>query len=218
MNAVLFVLMSVSFIAAALFAVIAWRVLRVEQLRSQARVKALAAAIDEDVAAEYAPIPIAGADTLFRAPAARLTGRPMLRALVVIGMVLALGAAAAVSRDDAPQTPASAMPTALELLSTQHTLSDGMLAVTGLVRNPSAASRLRRVTAVVFAFDREGAFLASGRAPVDFAVLDSGDESPFTVSVPNADRAARYRVSFRTDEGLVRHVDQRARPSQLAGR
>ena len=58
------------------------------------------------------------------------------------------------------------------------------LTVSGLVRNPGAGAAVNGVTAVVFAFDRDGAFVASGRAPLDFGALAPGDESPFVVTVP----------------------------------
>jgi hypothetical protein len=72
------------------------------------------------------------------------------------------------------------------------------------------------VTAVVFAFDRNGGFVASGRAPLDFGSLAPGDESPFVVAVPNVSQVARYRVSFRTGRGIVRHVDRRGDQVQFA--
>ena len=37
-----------------------------------------------------------------------------------------------------------------------------------------------------------------------------GDESPFVVTIPNVADVARYRVSFRTEAGTLRHVDRRA--------
>ena len=62
---------------------------------------------------------------------------------------------------------------------------------------------------MVFTFDRSGNFVTSGRAPVEFLSLAAGDESPFKVSVPNAGEVSRYRVSFRTETGVVRHIDKR---------
>ena len=58
-------------------------------------------------------------------------------------------------------------------------------------------------------------FLASGRAPLDFPLLQPGDESPFTVTVPNSPAIGRYRVTFRTESGVVPHVDRRS-DSQVA--
>ena len=64
--------------------------------------------------------------------------------------------------------------------------------------------------------DRSGTFAGSGRAPLDFTTLDPGDESPFVVTLPNAAGVGRYRVSFRTEDGAVRHVDRRAEQARLA--
>jgi hypothetical protein len=64
--------------------------------------------------------------------------------------------------------------------------------------------------AVVFVFDRDGGFVASGRAPLEFATIARGDESPFQVTIPDVKEVGRYRVSFRTQAGIVRHVDLRS--------
>jgi hypothetical protein len=61
----------------------------------------------------------------------------------------------------------------------------------------------------VFVFVKGGAFVASARAPLDYQELTPGDESPFTVTVPNVSEVARYRVSFRNDRDVVSHVDRR---------
>ena len=66
------------------------------------------------------------------------------------------------------------------------------------------------------AFDKSGTFVASGRAPLDFTTLQAGDESPFVVTIPNVSEVGRYRVSFRTDGGMLRHVDRRSDQLRLA--
>ena len=62
---------------------------------------------------------------------------------------------------------------------------------------------------MVFLFDRMGTFVTSSRANVDFLKLGAGDESPFVVSLDAPATVARYRVSFRTDDGIVPHIDRR---------
>ena len=54
-----------------------------------------------------------------------------------------------------------------------------------------------------------GTFVTSSRANVDFLKLGAGDESPFVVSLDAPATVARYRVSFRTDDGVVPHIDRR---------
>ena len=98
----------------------------------------------------------------------------------------------------------------LELVSLTHQRQNSKLAVSGLVRNPVSGKPLERLSAVVFLFDRTGTFVTSSRANVDFLKLGSGDESPFVVSLDAPQTVARYRVSFRTDEGIVPHVDHRS--------
>ena len=137
------------------------------------------------------------------------------RVLAVVTAVLFVGLAGTIgwmlsqSRSVAASAQVSAP---LELLSLTHERQASRLAVSGLVRNPVAAHPLARLSAVVFLFDAGGTLVGSGRAPVDFTVLGAGDESPFLVSVDAPATVARYRVSFRMDDGLVPHVDRRAAP------
>ena len=106
----------------------------------------------------------------------------------------------------------------LELVSLSHARQNQKLAVSGLVRNPAAGAPIEHLSAVVFLFDRVGTFITSSRANVDFLKLGAGDESPFVVSLDAPSTVARYRVSFRTDAGLVPHVDRRgASPAAVEG-
>jgi len=105
----------------------------------------------------------------------------------------------------------------LELVSLTHQRQDQKLAVSGLVRNPAAGQPVERLSAVVFLFDRAGTFITSSKANVDFLKLGSGDESPFVVSLDAPATVARYRVSFRTDEGVVPHIDRRDAPPASDG-
>src|SRR5688500_2635847 len=97
----------------------------------------------------------------------------------------------------------------LELVSLSHARQNEKLAVSGLVRNPVSGKPVERLSAVVFLFDRAGTFVTSSRAHVDFLKLGAGDESPFVVSIDAPATVSRYRVSFRTDDGVVPHIDRR---------
>jgi hypothetical protein len=97
----------------------------------------------------------------------------------------------------------------LELVSLSHARQNDKLAVSGLVRNPASGQPVEKLSAVVFLFDRMGTFVSSSRAHVDFLKLGAGDESPFVVSIDAPGTVARYRVSFRTDDGVVPHIDRR---------
>lgn len=201
----------VSLTAAGALGGIALRLHAEQQRRSAARVAALAASIDaadELRAARTTSVPVA---SLFEtAPGRAVQSRPIIKVAVGLVMALLLIVITAMggSSTDSPQ-PTPAAPAPLELVSMRHTRDGGALKVTGLVRNPRTAAAVSRLTAVVFAFDRRGGFLASGRAPLDFLTLEPGDESSFMVNVPDAANAARYRVSFRADAGVLRHVDRR---------
>ena len=111
------------------------------------------------------------------------------------------------SGDEVASSAAASTP--LELISLRHERQDGRLAITGLVRNPVGGQTLDKLAAVAFVFDREGAFLTSARVGVDFTQLAPGDESPFVIRLDAPSHVARYRVSFRTEAGLVPHIDRR---------
>ena len=109
-----------------------------------------------------------------------------------------------------PLPAAAAAAPGLELLSLRDTRQPGTLTITGLVQNPREGAMLTRVTVTAFAFDQNGAFLASGRALLDVTALAPGDESPFVVTVPVSEGVARYRIGFRGDDGrVIAHIDRR---------
>lgn len=119
---------------------------------------------------------------------------------------VAAGAAAQSSRD-------SAAP--LELLSLRHTVSSPKeFTVTGLVQNPREGRSVNGLVAVVYLFDAQGRYLASGKTPIEYSSLRPGDEAPFVVTIPaTSDDVSRYRVGFRLDDGaVVSHVDRRGEP------
>lgn len=132
-------------------------------------------------------------------------------ALVLASVVLfALAARNRAVTTTSAASPGVQAPAALELLSLRDARDGGTLTITGLVRNPRGAAAQSRVTVTAFAFDENGAFLSSGRALLDVTSLAPGDESPFVVSVPASGTVARYRISFRGEDGrVIAHVDRR---------
>lgn len=116
---------------------------------------------------------------------------------------------------DASHAANAAAATALELMSLRQEMQDGRLTISGMVRNPRGGVPQERLTAVVFFFDGAGGFLSSTRAPLDYRALAPGQESPFQLSAPAPVGVARYRVSFRRDEGaVVPHIDRRQQVQQ----
>jgi hypothetical protein len=103
---------------------------------------------------------------------------------------------------------------ALELTSLRNDVTeDGDFIVTGLVHNPVTGVARHGVVAVVYLFDRDGHYFASGRAALELSTFPPGDESPFVVRIPNGAGAIRYRVGFRMEDGgVVAHVDRRGEP------
>jgi hypothetical protein len=216
---VLLVLSILALVTAALFALFAWTVVRDDRRRSAARVAALAStALVDDATSVVVADGRDAAGFMVRDPRAMVAGHPLVKVAVGAAMSIALIVFIAMNgghretREPSAATTTAAMPQqdgSLELLSMRYERDGDTLAVTGLVRNGGGAAA-RDLTAVVFTFDRAGNFVASGRAPLEFTTLAPGDESPFTVTIPNVSDVGRYRVSFRTDAGVVRHVDRRA--------
>lgn len=188
----------VSFAAALACGLIAWRITREERERSAARVAALQQAIDGDLPAVIA--------TPGTTPA--IASAPMVKLAALAVMVAVIAVAVVLQATGSNASGAAAM-APLELLSMRHATDRDGLTVSGLVRNPATGAPVEHLSAVVFAFDDQGNFISSGRAPIDFVSLGSGDESPFVVTIPRAGGVARYRVTFRTGTGVVRHLDKR---------
>jgi hypothetical protein len=202
-----------STLVALVMTVVAWRAVQAERQRSSARVAALAREIHGE------------ASGLFGAASQPAAGSRLGLALAIGGFVVASAAAAAivfsndgpaVSARVAPRVAAANAPpnapSPLELVALGHERDGDTLTVRGVVRNPQGGAEMDRLTAVVFTFSREGGFLNSARAPVDSPALIPGGESTFVVAVPGAQDVGRYRVSFRSDDRVVSHVDKRSRP------
>ena len=51
--------------------------------------------------------------------------------------------------------------------------------------------------------------MAHVHTDVETPALGPGGEAAFVVTMPRAGDAGRYRVSFRTDDRVVSHVDRR---------
>ena len=198
-----------STLVALVMTVVAWRAVQAERQRSSARVAALAREIHGE------------ARGLFGAASPSAAGSRLGLALAIGGFVVASAAAAAIvfSNDGhaasarvAPRVAAANATLPLELVALGHERDGDTLTVRGVVRNPLGGAEMDRLTAVVFTFSREGGFLNSARAPVDSPALIPGGESTFVVAVPGAESVGRYRVSFRSDDRVVSHVDKRGRP------
>jgi len=221
MDVVLLTLTTLSLAAAAGFAVMSWRIGREEQERSRARVTALATSLGPARPAEainpgHATGRVA-VGSVFDRNEQGIAGRPALKFAVVGVMALAIVIGAIIGSRTTSAPPPQAVSTApLELVSMRYVREGGTLTVTGLVRNPANGVRENGISAVVFAFDHAGGFVSSGRAPLDVGAFAPGDESPFIVAVPNVTDVARYRVSFRNERGVVRHVDRRSDQIRLA--
>lgn len=146
-------------------------------------------------------------------PARRQGGqRSLAIAASVLFVVLLGGLAFMMSSPRGTSATAVGPNSPLELVSLRHERKNEKLAVSGLVRNPANGKPVARLSAVVFLFDKQGAFVTSAKSEVDFIKLGAGDESPFVVSLDAPTTVTRYRVSFRTDDGVRPHIDRRGTP------
>jgi flagellar basal body-associated protein FliL len=246
MESALIAITIVALIFAVAMAALAWRVAREERRRGAARVAALANAASADdgtdrasAFTESATAPMIarfeneGASLRSDATMPLSTGflgaerpepaghghqRTLAIAAVAVLLLIAAGLLMRMGGAQATRTQTLAAQTApLELVSLNHQREGARLSVSGLVRNPPSGAGVERLSAVVFLFDQQGTFVTSARAPVDFTKLSAGDESPFVVSLDAPATVARYRVSFRTDAGIVPHVDRRGAPPMADG-
>lgn len=224
MDTILITITALSLGVTLLLSVLVLRLLRDERRRSDARVRLLTELAGFDTVpsvstAAFADLELRSAETasvqmgsLFddhREPSAWPRRLAAAGAFALIIALVALGSRfVGAGRIDRPvDTAVAGSP--LELLSLTHQQQDDALTITGVVQNPRRASVRANVEATALVFGADGTLLASGRAPLDFATLPPGDESPFVIRV-NTAAAARYRVSFRAGDGRpLPHVDRR---------
>jgi|ERR1051325_4560312 len=224
MDMVLLTITTLSLAAAAGFGFLSWRVGREERERERARIAALANAMAPPPpdgfsatgpGTDYTLATRVAVGSVFERTTEGLRGRPVIKIAAGVAMLLIVAGGAFIS-SWASGAEASKAAAPLELMSMRYQRQGTTLTVSGLVKNPSSGVAINDITAVVFAFNRNGAFESSGRAPLDFSALAPGDESPFIVNVPNVSDVARYRVTFRSGDNVVRHVDRRSNRVQLA--
>jgi hypothetical protein len=243
---------------------LAWRVMRADRLRSEARIAALAADLGMDdrerperlrpqaaaVSAPVIPAPVSAPiipATVSSAPdldlsiadetapasdgmfAVRPRGRSTARVVAGVGIAAAIVAlvigtlvltsdrstSAHARRPAAAAAPAPAATTAadvpLALIALGHEREKDRLTVRGVVRGTATAAS-DPLTAVVLLFNREGSEIGSGRAEVAPAGPDPAGDRTFVITVPSAGDVGRYRISFRSADHVVPHVDRRAQP------
>lgn len=215
--------------------IVAWRLIREERRRSDARVGALIAELDRTRAGTnvgLAPPPlvrdtrfgsdVAANDTAHQDPPPVTAPRaPLLGAvagpswngllLATVAAVLLVVAAATIVMGPGDEAPPvlSEQSTPVELLSLAHTKQGEYLAISGAVRNPANGMEHGRLSVMATVFDEDGIQIGTGQTPLPVRALAPGTETPFTISMPDADRINRYRISFAHDQTRVAHIDRR---------
>lgn len=226
METMLWVVLVVALAMAIGLALFARRLLRRDHQRTDARAALLRQMAFEpeappeapDVAPHGAPH---GADLLRAMPApdwaavphhSPMRSRGWVPALVgLVLLVIGAGAAYGLYGPGIVEARAPSLP--LDLLSLSHRVDAGDLVVTGLIQNPRGGRPTPRVMAVVYVFNAQGEYTASGKAALDFVPLAPGAESPFVVRIPRVAGVTRFRIGFRADDGsVIAHVDRRGQP------
>jgi hypothetical protein len=213
---------AISLIVSIIMSAVAWRLAREERRRSRARVAVLSSDLaDLDLRPVTTGAPVSD---LFRAEEASpsrfaavlaVGGVAVATALALIVVTGRSGQSAAeltfrpAATGPKPRTTTEAAP--LELVALGHEREGDGIIVRGVVRNPTAGVERDRVAVVVVLFNRDGGFLASGLAAIELPALAPGSRSGFVVTVSHASEVGRYRVSFRSDDRIVPHVDRRDR-------
>lgn len=211
----LIALVAVLSLAVAGLAVLTFHRARLERRRSEARVAALASAIDnpgwrahvDDMEPQEHPTP---------SPLVSLvvpeTERPSRTPAFAIAAVVIVGAGSLlfVGMKGGGQPPRQTAPApAIELMSMRHVLDGETLIVSGLVRNP-ALSATPALSAVISVLGRDGLVVARGESQLVPVVLEPGKETTFRVSVPEVGDPGRYRVAFVNGSQIVPHLDRRS--------
>jgi len=133
---------------------------------------------------------------------------PIVIAAAVV-LTLAMGREGARPEDPAGNRPAARDP--LQLISLDHERRATVLVVSGLVRVPAGFDAA--VDAVIQVLDPAGRELARVRTPAEPLEVSPGSAGArsraFSVSVPDAARAGRYRVRFERGQQVVPHLDRR---------
>jgi hypothetical protein len=177
-----------------------------------------APAIDLSIADD----PIPAAEGMF---AVRPRGRSMPSVVAGVGIAAAIvtlvigtlvltsdrSTAAPARRPAAAPATTTTAEVPLELIALGHEREKDRLTVRGVVRGTAAAAG-DPLTAVVLLFDREGSEIGSGRADVAPAGSDPAADRTFVITVRAAGDVGRYRISFRSADRVVPHVDRRAQP------
>jgi hypothetical protein len=205
---------------------------RVERQHSDARVAALAAAIDDPhwaqrAANDWSPrveeqehydLPETSPRAVsFVVPDVKRPGRAPAFAVGTV-IILAMGGLLLTGLNGGGRSHRSAVAAitpSIELLSMRHARDGETLIVSGLVRNPSM-SATPTLSAVISVVGRDGQVVARGESRLDSDVLGPGKETTFRVAVAEVSDPGRYRVAFVNGSQIVPHVDRRSDLSRTA--
>lgn len=198
---------------------------RLERRRSDARVAALASAIDnprwatgvEDEGHEQEDGAISPSAMSLVVPDVERPSRAPAFAIAAL-VILAAGALLAVGMSGgsrASRHASAVSATSIELVSMRHAMDGETLIVSGLVRNPTATTT-PALSAVVSVVSRDGRVIAHGESQLDPTVLGPGKETTFRVTVPQVGDPGRYRLAFVNGSQIVPHVDRRSDLSRTA--
>lgn len=198
---------------------------RVERQRSDARVAALSAALDDPLwetpwagagnsGDAHSPLRSVSLTVPEEVHSSRIPAFAVA-ALVVLSASTLLVVGMNSGRRSARHATAPLSASSIELVSMRHALDGETLVVSGLVRNPTATAT-PALSAVVSVLGQDGRIVARGESVLDPAMLAPGKETNFRVSVPRVAEPGRYRLAFVNGSHIVPHVDRRTDLSRAA--
>jgi hypothetical protein len=134
---------------------------------------------------------------------------------LIVGVAVAsvtIGSRRSESRETAISSAiqtATATADRLELVALRHERVSTTLTITGVVRNPATGRKIEGLRVAAALLGRDGSQVSHQDAPLDHRALAPGEESSFSVTLPDTGTVERYRVSFRTNRTAIPHVDRR---------
>lgn len=199
---------------------VAWRITRDNRRRSEARIAALAAEIGgarDHGQTGLGAAPALSVDSFMaeREPSALshtalVVGAGAFVVGVLVALVVVTGGGASTPSPVAGETGDVASARALELVSLEHERQNDQLIVRGTLNNVPARLERDLLTAVVLFLGPNGDLVTNASATITSDSLTPDADGTFAVMVPDASEVGRYRVSFRTNDQVVPHVDRRS--------
>ena len=140
----------------------------------------------------------------------RLAGMGVAGIVLLVAVSAAIFTSAAANREN-ETTATDQIP--VELLALNHEREDGLLAISGTIRNPLDGKVATHMIVLALAFDRGRRDGRHPTGPSRARDATPGGASPLSPFPCRPHGPGRYRISFLIDETTVPHIDRRTVPT-----